>query len=399
MSDMADLERHVGDWLRVQAPPRAPASLLTTALDRVAVIPQERRIVQRLLGDRLGPSRTLRFALVVALLVAALVAALLLIGGSKPPFQGWIAFRNGTTVVAVDPTDPTRQRVMGESLAADPIAWATNGRRLLLAAHPDEVPFWQDGMWWIGMGLPDSDLGLFVLEADGSRTRLADGISPPAGVWGSFSPDGSMVAYACCGSAPGPYVVDVHGGEPRSLLGEACRPPGCGEPLPEWAAWSPISSEIAYLDFWEDHPKFGHHALVLSFVNADGTGLREGVLDLPGEAGGLVWSPDGSRLAFWMVAAAQQTVPAQVYVVNADGSGLRELTHEGDNRWPTWSPDGSRIAFARGQLSAVTGGDGSQMEYVRPGSRQLLTMASDGKDVTLIEGVHPAGPVVWIPAD
>lgn len=32
--------------------------------------------------------------------------------------------------------------------------------------------------------------------------------------------------------------------------------------------------------------------------------------------------------------------------MNADGSGLRQLTYSGDlNKEPTWSPDGSQIAF------------------------------------------------------
>src|SRR5262249_21762225 len=155
----------------------------------------------------------------------------------------------------------------------------------------------------------------------------------------------------------------------------------------EWAASSPVSPQIAWLDFWEQHPTYGDHAHVLSFVNADGTGLRESVLHLPGGPGGLVWSPDGSRLAFWMI-AGEDDVPAQIYVGNADGSGLRQLTAEGDSRWPTWSPDGSRIAFVRGPVATLTGGDGSKIQYVKPGSRQLFTMKSDGTDVTPIEGVH-----------
>jgi Tol biopolymer transport system component len=68
---------------------------------------------------------------------------------------------------------------------------------------------------------------------------------------------------------------------------------------------------------------------------------------------------------------------AQIYVIDADGTDLQQITDEGENRWPTWSPDGSRIAFVR---------DGG-----------LYTMAPDGSDVRELEGVRPEGPIAWNP--
>lgn len=63
---------------------------------------------------------------------------------------------------------------------------------------------------------------------------------------------------------------------------------------------------------------------------------------LPGWAlVGAASSPDGARVAF----SAQLGSEAYLYVVNADGSGLRQLTTEGDEGGPTWSPDGTEIAF------------------------------------------------------
>ena len=85
-------------------------------------------------------------------------------------------------------------------------------------------------------------------------------------------------------------------------------------------------------------------------VNTDGTGLK--VL-----AGGKDWamyprwSPDGSRIVYYQAVAGGD--PQHVWVVNADGSGKKELTVEapGDflarNFWPSWSPDGKRIVFGR----------------------------------------------------
>lgn len=49
------------------------------------------------------------------------------------------------------------------------------------------------------------------------------------------------------------------------------------------------------------------------------------------------WSPDGSKLAF--------EYHAQIGVVNADGTAVRQITSKGHNFRPVWHPDGKRIAF------------------------------------------------------
>lgn len=63
-----------------------------------------------------------------------------------------------------------------------------------------------------------------------------------------------------------------------------------------------------------------------------------------------VWSPDGRRLAFAAV-VGHRTRPVDspvtdLFVVQANGSGLRRLTHTGSARAPTWSPDGHTVVFA-----------------------------------------------------
>lgn len=54
------------------------------------------------------------------------------------------------------------------------------------------------------------------------------------------------------------------------------------------------------------------------------------------------WSPDGSKIAFM----SNRDGNPEIYVMNADGSGLRRLTrHPGIDATPTWSPAGNQIAF------------------------------------------------------
>jgi hypothetical protein len=80
MNSRIDLERHVSEWLRDEAPGRAPEHVLSLALDRVAVVGQERSLRMSRYRDRSGSDRTLLIAATVALLAVALAAAVF-VGG------------------------------------------------------------------------------------------------------------------------------------------------------------------------------------------------------------------------------------------------------------------------------------------------------------------------------
>ena len=82
---------------------------------------------------------------------------------------------------------------------------------------------------------------------------------------------------------------------------------------------------------------------VLVVVNTK-TGKREKevVFKELGEILNPTWSPDGMRIAFTSKAEGDW----QVYVMNADGSGITRLTNiVGGAIRPAWSPDGQLIAF------------------------------------------------------
>jgi TolB protein len=71
-------------------------------------------------------------------------------------------------------------------------------------------------------------------------------------------------------------------------------------------------------------------------------------------------SDDGSQIAF----ASTRSGSTSVWVMNADGSGLRQLTDDSDGQTPRWSRDGTRIAYARGGDVAVVNPDGSGLQTV-----------------------------------
>ena len=88
-------------------------------------------------------------------------------------------------------------------------------------------------------------------------------------------------------------------------------------------------------------------------VEADGTGLKH-LADGLGWETHPSWSPDGTRIVYTVYPPGDDDAThARLWVMNADGSGQRQLTKgsvRGD--WAAWSPDGNAIAFQRARTWA-----------------------------------------------
>lgn len=82
----------------------------------------------------------------------------------------------------------------------------------------------------------------------------------------------------------------------------------------------------------------------LYVINTDGTGLKQLNADHANSFGavGPVWSPDGREILY--VDQVGQTL--EIFTCHADGTGNRQLTRLGQIATsPAWSPDGRRISF------------------------------------------------------
>src|SRR5437879_6406860 len=78
-----------------------------------------------------------------------------------------------------------------------------------------------------------------------------------------------------------------------------------------------------------------------------------------------VWSPDGCQIAFRSVLETPGGPIGRISIINADGTGLRQVTPEHGpldfafDEGPTWSPDGTRPAFTRNAVQHIINVDGT----------------------------------------
>ena len=108
-------------------------------------------------------------------------------------------------------------------------------------------------------------------------------------------------------------------------------------------AWSPAGDRIAFtgtphgdrrLDAIASVAVGGSSPTVLSTTRADEYRADRGP----------EWSPGGSRLAFERRLACKRSCLPSLWTMNADGTGQRRLT---TGEEPAWSPDGTKLAFTR----------------------------------------------------
>ena len=204
-------------------------------------------------------------------------------------------------------------------------AWSPDGRKIAFMAQNRQI---------------------YVVNADGTGQRR---LTRPSTFYYSapaWSPDGRKIAYASVRAGNSEvFVMNADGSANRRLTPQ---PAGGHSP-----AWSPDGRKITFLS-----GRDGNNEIYV--MNADGSGQRNltryrGSDDYP------TWSPDGRKIAFVTTRAGNW----EVYVMNPDGSGKRNLTRNPGNDDPPgygandadWSPDGRKITF-------VSDRDGTLEVYV-----------------------------------
>jgi Tol biopolymer transport system component len=292
---------------------------------------------------------------------------------------GLIVYVRGDEIRTLDPVTG-RERLVLREPAADqfPTFWSQDGRFIIFddgaaAITPDGNALFRTASRQGGgpaSWSADASRYAMVAESDaGPRIEIhdvtgaiVDSVDAPAGLTGvdlvAWAPDGRSVAIlgstctgdvctceskSCYRTATGEvassvWLVPIDGSAARLLTEQRTTLPGPGVSvsLPQMP-WSPDGSRLTWQESGCDSETCWQ-ALVAGEIGSGTSDRLDG-------AWFQSWSPDGSTMA---VGLASGTGDAQrgLFLVDADGRGLRQVTGEPDFL-PVWSGDGGWLAFGR----------------------------------------------------
>jgi Tol biopolymer transport system component len=402
--------------MTASAPPRPPSQAPETRDSKPLEREEIEALVEALIEEarRETRRRHRRYWAVVALVaVVGVVVVVLERGAASQPASPALSARSGATggrpsskIAFVSPTsagfgrpaswelfvmnpDGSGKRRLARhfwvsNFGESPLAWSPDRRKLLFSAHVSR-----------STAPCDSYCGkeIFVINADGSglrrltRNTVADW--EPA-----WSPDGQKIAWIRSdGTGADIFVMNADGSDQQNLTP---KPGNRGEPR-----WSPDGRAILFTAVPPGQPPSasGWPYNDVYVMNADGSGQRN--LTHTPETGEFnpTWSPDGQHLAFSRLSPPGEV---RIIVMNADGSAKHAVTpklaHTGDG-WITvtaaWSPDGRRIAFDYHYAIYVVNADGSGLRRLTRNAFEGPSWSPDGRKLLFVRARHQKSRPTW----
>jgi Tol biopolymer transport system component len=189
----------------------------------------------------------------------------------------------------------------------------------------------------------------------------------------AWSPDGRRLAFKTAQAGSNQLAVINADGTGETLLTRTFR---FSEGQP---AWSPDATKLLYRRTPENPLVQNGDTWVLDVAGSakDPTQpVTQPVLLRTGDERYPSYSPDGTQIAFrGDLDLVEPSGDEEIYVMNADGTNVRQLTSNGDfDSAPSWSPDGQRILFERAPAGTFTPGTEAQ-------EKDIYVMRADGTHV------------------
>lgn len=243
-------------------------------------------------------------------------------------------------------------------------------------------------------GHPNSKI--FLIDVDGANLHELNGNTDGANCHPAWSPDGQQIAFEGSDSdgVSQIYIMDADGSDSTALtnsqlFGDVSDP-----------QWSPDGKRVAFVstlyesDLEECSSFLASCNTEIFVVNTDGKDLTR-LTNNSVEDGAPVWSPDGSKIAFY--SALDEPDPDhcsyadcnyEIYTMNSDGSEVTRLTDSPTKDWwPAWSPDGMKITYSAYHLDSAN-----------PDSMwDIVVMDSDGSNPIMLTKDMGAIVSAWRP--
>jgi TolB protein len=195
-------------------------------------------------------------------------------------------------------------------------------KRITISKAIDITPVWSPDARSIAFGSWRSgyqDIYILFPYGEGILQNPTKGTAARQNFLPAFSPDGTKIAYTSTGDGNSEiYVMNRDGSNRLRLTSHPA--------IDVTPTWSPAPlNEIAY----SSRVGGGNIIRIFDFETRKSRALTDAI----GSNESPAFSPNGRHVAFVSTRAGKE----QVFTIHRDGSGLRQITRTGTNRFPNWS--------------------------------------------------------------